>query len=110
VLVHDKDEPRRKWKLGYIEKLHRGSDGLTRSAAGRTATGSSNRAMAKLYPLDLNVGMIEGKLASPSELNTKKCARRAAAVQARERIIGLQWNTRIGLMDQYRSIRQDTKT
>ncbi|XP_064625956.1 uncharacterized protein LOC135486787 [Lineus longissimus] len=55
ILVHDKDAKRRHWKLGIIKELNRGQDGLTRSALVKTATGQSNRAIGKLYPLELTV-------------------------------------------------------
>ncbi|XP_064644710.1 uncharacterized protein LOC135498383 [Lineus longissimus] len=32
ILVHEKDQPRIKWKLGVVEERHCGPDGLTRSA------------------------------------------------------------------------------
>ncbi|XP_064635803.1 uncharacterized protein LOC135492984 [Lineus longissimus] len=76
VLVHDKDTPRRKWKLGIIMELHPGIDGLTRSALVRTATGKSNRAIGKLYPLELNVDeLIEQTASEKTVLNRNETSR-----------------------------------
>ena len=52
VLVHD-DTPRMKWKLAVIEGVNKGADGLIRSADIRTATGKTNRPIARLYPLEV---------------------------------------------------------
>ena len=94
VLIHDKDEPRRKWKLGIVTELHRGSDGMTRSAAVRTATGQSNRAIAKLYPLELNCEetleemVKKGPKESDNSVKNER-PKRSAAKLARDRIFGL---------------------
>jgi hypothetical protein len=83
--VHDKDLPRIKWKLGKIEQVHKGQDNLTRSASLRTTSGLSNRAIGKLYPLELHVG-IEEVAQQANEPEVKVRPRRAAADIARERI------------------------
>lgn len=56
VIVHTKDHPRRDWKLSMIQELLRGSDGLARTALVKTNSGVSSSPVAKLYPLELNVG------------------------------------------------------
>ena len=50
VFVHD-DSARVNWKLAVIESVNKGADGLIRSANIRTATGRTNRPIARLYPL-----------------------------------------------------------
>ena len=50
ILVHD-DTPRIKWKLGVIEGVNKGVDGLIRSAVIQTTTGKTNQPIAHLYPL-----------------------------------------------------------
>ena len=52
VLVHD-DSARVNWKLAIIESVNKGKDGLIRSANIRTATGRTNRPIARLYPLEV---------------------------------------------------------
>ena len=90
VLIHNKDQKRVNWKLGIVEELHKGQDNLTRSATVRSKTGLSNRAIAKLYPLELNIGCEKGS-EKPAETlavqNTR--AKRSAAKMARDRILGL---------------------
>ena len=52
VLIHD-DTPRVQWKLAMFEEVNKGTDGLIRSAIVRTASGRTNRPIAKLYPLEV---------------------------------------------------------
>ncbi|XP_060559754.1 uncharacterized protein LOC132719841 [Ruditapes philippinarum] len=52
VLVHD-DVPRLLWKLAVVEELVPGKDGLIRSAKIRAQNGLTNRAIVKLYPLEM---------------------------------------------------------
>ena len=53
VLIHDDDVSRLRWRLGIIEGLITGADGHVRAAHLRTSTGKTNRAISKLYPLEL---------------------------------------------------------
>ena len=53
VVVHN-DIPRTTWKMAVIEDLIMGGDGLVRAATIRTSTGTTNRPITKLYPLELN--------------------------------------------------------
>ena len=53
VQIQD-DNPRVRWKLGVIQGLITGNDGLVRAVELRTAGGLiTNRPIAKLYPLEL---------------------------------------------------------
>ena len=54
VLIHD-DTPRTTWKMGVVEALITGGDKIVRAVTLRTATGLTNRPVAKLYRLELNV-------------------------------------------------------
>ena len=56
VIVHD-DAPRMTWKLAVIEDLVIGRDGLTRAVTIRTANGTTNRPITRLYPLELTADM-----------------------------------------------------
>ena len=53
VLVHD-DGPRATRKLAIVDNLTEGNDGLVRAASIGTSTGYTNRAIAKLYPLEVS--------------------------------------------------------
>lgn len=53
VIVHD-DIPRMTWKMVVIEDLIVGGDGLVRAATIRKSSGTTNRPITKLYPLELN--------------------------------------------------------
>jgi len=53
VLVHD-DTARVNWKLAVIESLNKGADDMIRSVNIRTASGRTNRPIARLYPLEVN--------------------------------------------------------
>ena len=50
VLVHD-NTTRVNWKLAVIELLNKGGDGMIRSTNICTATGRTNRPIARLYPI-----------------------------------------------------------
>ena len=65
VLVHD-NTARVNWKLAVIESLNKGGDGMIRSANIRTATGWTNRPIARLYPLEVTA----------SEMTIKPCHNR----------------------------------
>jgi hypothetical protein len=86
VLVHDKDKRRLNWKLGKIEQLNKGHDGLTRSALVRTTSGLSNRAIGKLYPLEFHISDANDNAGSETTNDKNPRPRRAAAEMARERI------------------------
>jgi len=87
------DCPRVHWRLGVIEQLNKGADGLVRSAQLRTSTGRTNRPIAKLYPLEV---MVTDTLPSRSDNLTKQRATRTtnestrpvrqAAVRGREQM------------------------
>ena len=47
VLIIDYSQPRDKWLLGRVVTVHRGQDGLVRSAALRTKEGTCVRPVAK---------------------------------------------------------------
>ncbi|KAL0150932.1 hypothetical protein M9458_053851 [Cirrhinus mrigala] len=54
VLIGEDRVPRQTWKMGTIEKLHSGRDGLVRSCSVRTSSGNVLRRPVQLiYPLEL---------------------------------------------------------
>ena len=56
ILVHD-DTTRIKWKLGVIEGVNKGADGLIRSSVIQTTTGKTNQPIAYLYPLEVTASV-----------------------------------------------------
>ena len=58
MLVHD-DKPRYSWKLAVIDELIRGNEGLVRAANIRTKTGTTNRPITKLHPLEITARVTE---------------------------------------------------
>ena len=58
VLVHD-DKPRYSWKLAIIDELIRRNDGLVRAANIRSKTGTTNRPITKLHPLEITARVTE---------------------------------------------------
>ena len=53
VLVHSDNKKRPLWKTAIVTKLLQSPDGLIRAAEIRTKNGVTNRAIAKLYPLEI---------------------------------------------------------
>ena len=89
VLVHN-EEPRIQWKLAVIEKLNKGQDGLIRSADIRTSTGTTNRPIVKLYPLEVQSSSVEPVQNAPEHVTTSvpqyKPSTRTAAKKATQQI------------------------
>ncbi|XP_059223126.1 uncharacterized protein LOC131996940 [Stomoxys calcitrans] len=65
VFICDLDLPRSQWKRGRVIELHRGKDGVARSAEVRTDVGVYRRPVSKLAILDVEDSAGEGE-ASPS--------------------------------------------
>ena len=59
VLVHEENVKRNKWKLGRIDEVIYGSDGVARGAVLSTSQGDGKirRPLQKLYPLELKEGL-----------------------------------------------------
>jgi len=71
VTVYD-DVPRINWKLAVVEQLITGMDGYTRVAEIRTATGKTNRPIARLYPLEVNEGSLDPSVSDNQATRTNK--------------------------------------
>ena len=87
VIIKDDDRNRNKWKLGIIEELIAGRDGIVRVAKLRTGKATLERAIQQLYPLELKCD--RAAVESSVQLNPGAPAfrpRRDAAVAANLRI------------------------
>lgn len=60
VIIHD-EGPRKQWKMGVIEGIITSNDGEIRAVHLRTANGTTNRPIAKLYPLGLQEELAENQ-------------------------------------------------
>ena len=99
VLVHD-DKPRYSRKLAKIEELIRRNDGLVRAANIRTKSGTTNRPITKLHPLEITARVSEQAnqtdnkekpvrpitTREPLTISTPQRPKRTAAVEARKKI------------------------
>ncbi|XP_057671251.1 uncharacterized protein LOC130902981 [Diorhabda carinulata] len=54
VLLKEDNQPPMKWKLGRVEAIHPGADGVARVASIRTTDGHVKRSFAKICPLPLD--------------------------------------------------------
>jgi hypothetical protein len=106
VVIHSKDQPRGLWKLGRVKNVLVGHDGAIRGATvkvagqGRQAS-TLNRPIQLLYPLEVSARAPESTSpGEPSQVNadpdyhphdsknqTPLCSRRAAALEARDRLL-----------------------
>ena len=55
-----------------MEQLITGLDGYTRAAEIRTATGKTNRPIARLYPLEVNEGSLDPSVSDNQDTRTNK--------------------------------------
>ena len=87
VIIKDDDRNRNKWKLGIIEDLIAGRDGIVRVAKLRAGKATLERAIQQLYPLELKCD--RAAVESSVQLNPGAPAfrpRRDAAVAANLRV------------------------
>ena len=93
VLIHDPVQPRALWKMGKVEKLLQGLDGLVRGAALRVQSGTTtislNRPLQHLYLLEIGatadqIGEPESE--GPTVVTRRSHPTRVAAQVARLRI------------------------
>ena len=100
VMIHD-DGPRLHWRLGVINSLIPGKDGLVRAVNVRTSNRVTSRPISRLYPLEVSLPPDDQSgHSSPTEPITQDAEdmvrdrpQRAAAKKARTRL--LEWATRL---------------
>ena len=54
VIIESEEKNRNLWKMGVVEELIRGRDGVVRGAKIRTPNGHLERAIQHLYPIELS--------------------------------------------------------
>ena len=87
VIIQSDERNRNKWKLGTMESLIPGRDGIVRVARLRSGKNTLERAVKQLYPLELSCDIINPK-GNNRELNAtveEFRPRRDAAAAARAR-------------------------
>ena len=94
MLVKDDERNRGKWKMGIVDGLITGRDGIVRAARMKTATGSYlERALQQLYPLELSCDREPQRAQNVLSVNAAEFAprreMRQAARDARGRIAAL---------------------
>ena len=85
VIVWDEDKNRNKWKLGVVNQLIEGRDGVIQGAQVRTSNGELERAVQHLYPLELSCDKPKWK-PNPSAPTYNPRPQRDAAAAAKARI------------------------
>ena len=88
VIIQSDERNRNKWKLGIVESLIPGRDGIVRVARVRSGKNTLERAVQQLYPLELSCDIIHPK-GNKRELNPtveEFRPRRDAAAAARARV------------------------
>ena len=68
VLVEEKNVKRAKWQMGRIEKIIIGRDGTARGATIKTGTGTVNRPLQMIYPLEVMEDVAEEDSENVSEV------------------------------------------
>ena len=86
VIVHDKDQPRNRWKLAIVTRLITGKDNITRGAVLKTGKGTIERAVKHLHPLELSCDRQPRQHLNPKAPEFLPRPTRAAAVEAKKRI------------------------
>jgi hypothetical protein len=89
VIVHTDNKKRVLWPLAKVIELYRSEDGLVRSARILTKTGTTNRPITKLYPLEMANEEVRSREVD-SRISTtppiEQRPKRDAAIAAQERI------------------------
>ena len=84
VIIQDEERNRNHWKMGIVEELITGRDGIVRGAKVRTAKSKLERAIQQLYPLELSSE--EKWEPNPGAPSFKPRPKRDAAAAATHRI------------------------
>ena len=95
ILIQD-DGPRIHWRLGIVDSLITGNDGLVRAANVRTSNCITSRPITKLYPLEVSAPIVETAISgentessTPTPIAPVERPKRAAARKAMSRL--LEW-------------------
>ena len=91
VLIKEDERNRGKWKIGIVDNLIAGCDGVVRAAKLRTGDSHLERVLKRLYPLELKCDRETnrpgtGLNANAEEFNPAQRGQRRAAQEAKDRI------------------------
>ena len=87
VLLKSENKNRGAWPLGIIEETYPGKDNVVRAVRVKTSTGSLERAVQHLYPMELNCDVNKKTLPlNPQATTFNPRPKRAAATAARMQI------------------------
>ena len=91
MLIKGDDKHRGHWKMGVVQKLVKGKDGIIRGVKLKTSTGILERPLQLLYPMELNVSSEPRAEKAKEKLNPeagefKPRSQRAAKKKAIQRL------------------------
>lgn len=90
VLIKGEEKDRGQWKIGVIQKLVKGRDGVIRGAKLKTVNGVRERPLQLLYPMELHVSRNTDKKVmkelNPEAEEFQPRKERAAKTKAKERL------------------------
>ena len=91
VLIKEDERNRGKWKIGIVDQLIAGRDGVVRAAKLRAGNSHLERALQQLYPLELKCDRETNRAgtglnANAEEFNPAQRGQRRAAQEAKDRI------------------------
>ena len=91
MLIKEDERNRGKWKIGIVDQLIAGRDGVVRAAKLRAGNSHLERALQQLYPLELKCDRETSRAgtglnANAEEFNPAQRGQRRAAQEAKDRI------------------------
>ena len=86
VLIKGEERNRSRWKIGAIDKLIPGTDGVVRAVRLRLRKSFLERPVQHLYPLELSCDRAVKDGSDPLNVHAREFRPRAAAGAARQRI------------------------
>ena len=91
MLIKEDERNRGKWKIGIVDQLITGRDGVVRVAKLRAGASHLERALQQLYPLELKCDRDTRRAgtslnANAEEFNPPERTQRRAAQEARDRL------------------------
>ena len=86
MLIEGEERNRSKWKIGVVEHLIQGRDGVIRGAQLRAGKTERERPLQLLFPLELTCDRPERRRGETLRADAREFQPRTAAADARQRI------------------------